>query len=577
MIFKHINALFKYGSSTNLFFMESELSKCTICFESYDETGSHSKMVLPCGHHLCRECFNGFDIILENDKIMVRCHYCRLNCDVFSEVIRHIESEEDLVKFFSKISQNKEDVKPCDKCNANCTNVGCQECGIKLCDKCWDQIHCIGKLLDHARIPINEICHDFKCKLHPNYIRDIVCSDTGELICMMCERSKIQNDHPTELLYDIAPKYKQNIKDAMSKLDERMNKVCKIISNINNFITNYSDNNMEDVISKICDECEKARQKITMMQEEKIREVELLAKEQETDLSKRNETLIEYAIGLSQITKESSNLLGLENEFLLVSNYNNFNAKFNGLMNNHPDIEDPYFKKIDFVSEINILDDDIIVGQSPLEFQKLAQKEINTPRAEIVVLPGPFLFEQNDIFDVPLTGKITVIMVGAGASIDLSRGRGNYIRGYGGQIVIKQLDVTAGEKIRVYIGQSSKSLSLCPGGSTFFKSYEAKGGVNGIKHDNMGDMTILEKFNITFKDNLGLTVPSSIRVFPNEQNISQSQRCYGRGGYAEYTEYLLNWKFIIKGNGFYNGRFYNDWKDIFGSDGCAIVIYESVQ
>lgn len=36
--------------------MDNELFDCDICYEQFDETGSHVPLVLPCGHTLCRQC-----------------------------------------------------------------------------------------------------------------------------------------------------------------------------------------------------------------------------------------------------------------------------------------------------------------------------------------------------------------------------------------------------------------------------------------------------------------------------------------------------------------------------------------
>lgn len=528
--------------------MEIEVPACNICYEVYD-SGLHDKIKLDCGHDLCEQCFFGLSKF-SNEKINICCPNCRMDLDVSQQMMSKTKSKKDLVELFNKISTQSQEKQMCEKCCTSTTNIGCVDCGIKLCEKCWDQIHCIGKLLAHAKVPVKHLGNDLMCKHHPNYIRDIVNMENDTLICQMCERSNCFRTSQSYKfrrlpIYNIGSSYKDKIQNRISILTNTLEQSCEIISDINNFLENYSDDLMEEAISAVCQACNEARDKITRMQESRISEIELLAKNQKSKLSIRTQNLTNNCIKLAKVIKESTDLMNCGNDFVLMLNYNDINKELEKLCEkSQRDTTKPQFKKIDVEKYIEReLELSLAVSKKLYDLPIIGKNsEEYIPQPNFCPKPAPIIIEDSDVFIAPATGKITFILIGGGAAVNPHAYECK--RGNCGEIVVGQMDVIEGDKIRVYIGKGGKFYSES-GSSTFFKHIEAKGGCNtiGSYFVSAEILDIVQRHGFKMHENaLNCDSPSTGK-----------NKYYGWGGLCSRT----------------------NCSHCCGSSGCAIVVYEN--
>ena len=158
---------------------------------------------------------------------------------------------------------NNNDSKRCAKCYFGLAQYGCDTCEVSLCDGCWFSIHTIGTLKTHDQIPIDQFINiSKKCKLHPHYNLDLVCtckncSNMFEPICILCEKSKHHKGHTTELLDKVVSDKKTSLNTKLKNINndhdivvKSINECCDNVKTINN-IKNSQINKVNEIVDDL--------------------------------------------------------------------------------------------------------------------------------------------------------------------------------------------------------------------------------------------------------------------------------------------------------------------------------------
>ena len=143
--------------------------KCDICCESYENT----KNTLDCGHSFCRECIVN---MINSPDLTISCPLCRKISNInLINITKSVNNPEELIELFKKLSHNNQKQILCDNCHTINAEHSCFECDVKLCEKCWPDIHKIGRQLQHKKNNLFESNTDSICPHHPKYYREFIC------------------------------------------------------------------------------------------------------------------------------------------------------------------------------------------------------------------------------------------------------------------------------------------------------------------------------------------------------------------------------------------------------------------
>ena len=72
----------------------------------------------------------------------------------------------------------------CDDCEHSAASCHCEDCDMLYCDACWSDMHSVGKLASHQKLPLPQTPQCSKCS-SADAIVD--CSDCGAVYCQQCD------------------------------------------------------------------------------------------------------------------------------------------------------------------------------------------------------------------------------------------------------------------------------------------------------------------------------------------------------------------------------------------------------
>lgn len=299
----------------------SKPNKCPICFDSETEC------ILDCKHELCKKCFVN---IVKHNGLLLSCPICRNNmhCKI-DTVISYYCDADDLIDFVKGVPYCNEQTNEtlCDKCETNIADNGCHDCCAKLCNKCWLEIHKIGKLTEHKKVSVNDIKYKIKCPHHPNYYREFIClhdecEHTDDMyLCIICQKSKKHKNHQPELINDLVPNLKDNINEMSNALNSKIKNVSQKIINLNSYTSDVINANVNKINNDIDEYYKKIEEHVKFLKVSTKNEVMRLVNLQKYELLCQKKMLNEYIIELIKANAIMKECIESPEDFILISSY----------------------------------------------------------------------------------------------------------------------------------------------------------------------------------------------------------------------------------------------------------------
>ena len=313
-------------------------SKCNICYEDYE----NGKTTLECGHSLCKKCIIGVvkpTLVGNQNRIYpdgvnshgwtITCPFCRkVTSTNLAAITKSVNDSEELIELFKKFSDNKQDRIICDNCHILNAEHSCFECDIKLCEKCWPDIHKIGKLLQHRKNNLLENVKDLICSHHPKYYKEFICmhadcaqNPKNHLMCIICERTSQHKGHETELISNLAPKYRSELNNQLMVLNNKIKNVADTLVHLNGHSEENIDKLLEDVNKKI--ERHYAIMLAILIRSQTIahREAAQLINDEKNTILKQRVELYEYLINSIDLSQEIEKYVNDASDNSIASNY----------------------------------------------------------------------------------------------------------------------------------------------------------------------------------------------------------------------------------------------------------------
>ncbi len=329
---------------------EIELIKCNICYNKYTETGDNVIQYLSkCNHNICISCVKQ----LINDTTMtVLCPFCREISRISTNVINDTFVDgEQFVDFLTKITNPAEIInETCDKCNASTAYVGCIECEIKLCEKCWPDVHSIGKLVEHKKVSIEEYKTSPKCPTHPRYYRELVCTSNddhnGDLICIICERTEQYKNLAMDLICNVTPQYRENLTSQLIDINNKIKKAFDTYIHLRTFTPENINKLTNDTIEQVSNNFKKMHVNLYNAETKCISDVKSLINKQTNELNEQKNNLYKYSIEGIKVSKRIDKSVKESEDFALMLNYDKYvknldNIKDTGINLNKTVIQKP--------------------------------------------------------------------------------------------------------------------------------------------------------------------------------------------------------------------------------------------
>ena len=316
---------------------ENEFPKCNICYNKYTETGDNIIQYLSnCNHNICISCSKQ----LINDTTMtILCPFCRKTSRISPEVINDTFTDgEQFVDFLTKIVNPTEIInETCDKCEVLNAYFGCTECEIKLCEKCWPDVHSIGRLVDHKKVSIEEYKNNPKCPNHPRYYRELVCTSDcdhkGDLICIMCERIEQYKNSTTDLICNITPSYRENLTSQLHNVNNKIKEAFDTYIHLRTFTPENINKLTNDTIEQVSGNFKKMHASLYNVEAKCISEVKSLINKQINELNEQKNNLYKYSVEGIKTSKRIDKSVKESDDFVLILNYDKYVENLNSINN----------------------------------------------------------------------------------------------------------------------------------------------------------------------------------------------------------------------------------------------------
>ena len=145
--------------------MES-IAFCQICFEAFEENGSHVPRILPCSHTLCEKCLSE---LINNDKI--ECPECKQPYDA-REGGKSFPQNRYILTTIKRQPSGKRRGKHgnCPQHPSEELTLFCQNalCGKAICPECLStkhQGHTVVGIKNHCIAEVNDVTKTLKCNM----------------------------------------------------------------------------------------------------------------------------------------------------------------------------------------------------------------------------------------------------------------------------------------------------------------------------------------------------------------------------------------------------------------------------
>lgn len=333
-----------------------EIDMCPICYEKYNINDTIIQILPKCNHRICTNCFKK---IINISSMSISCPLCRdvsfmKNSTILDNFANGTEMMNYLLhsKCHTRINRDM-----CDKCQNVQIIYGCSDCEIKLCEKCWPEIHSIGRLVHHQKVDMEEYNLKGKCPSHPKYQKELVCiskcSHQGDLICLMCEKTPPYKLCRTDYITNIAKKQREELLDKITILKEKIEMIC-------NDIVRLNQNNLESInlltdetIKQITDHFKKIHEKIYEYESYLIDNVKSKMSDQYAHYLHQKNELCNYTLENTQLIHETENHIINSSDLMIVTKYKMLVDQLTNMINKPLELE----KEI--VYPINIICNDI--------------------------------------------------------------------------------------------------------------------------------------------------------------------------------------------------------------------------
>eukprot|EP01064_Diplonema_japonicum_P014907 TRINITY_DN2261_c0_g1_i6.p1 TRINITY_DN2261_c0_g1~~TRINITY_DN2261_c0_g1_i6.p1 ORF type:complete len:543 (+),score=117.34 TRINITY_DN2261_c0_g1_i6:77-1705(+) len=233
--------------------VEAESLTCPLCLDLFNEP-----VILNCGHTVCAECVS---------SVGGGCFVC----PVCREAYRGLEPR--TLPIHPKVKQSLAAIsappKPqqitCDKCEVSAARLACETCDVVLCDECNTEHH-KGKLKLHHLIDAESFSlHSIPFCTKPGHSRyrtDVVCSDSGEMMCLLCfQVDPALKNKKCQPVGEALVKSKKTVADFIVKAEGSRTALKTSILQIDTLLSGISDLYNEE-ISKLRGEFQHLREEI---------------------------------------------------------------------------------------------------------------------------------------------------------------------------------------------------------------------------------------------------------------------------------------------------------------------------
>ena len=184
-----------------------EIVECPVCMEVFK-----SPKILPtCFHTLCEACAMS---MCRNKTI--NCPLCRKDNTITTELAPNYILQQLLD---SKICVSKAKIF-CESDDGNAATSWCKTCDYNCCEKCWIEIHKIGKFKTHEKQAVDQHRSKNKapmCHSHQNYSCDFYCKTCAAIICNICWVDSHKSAcHEVCSIYSCAEEIRENLLESLA-------------------------------------------------------------------------------------------------------------------------------------------------------------------------------------------------------------------------------------------------------------------------------------------------------------------------------------------------------------------------
>ncbi|XP_026759540.2 RING finger protein 17 [Galleria mellonella] len=265
--------------------MEANIQKyCPNCSQLYNlvqnpPKGNNIPLFLSCGHTMCEKCIrnivqfgepieckvchrdmaidsNELDLLMQN-KIKLY-QLFPINVHMLGEIYSQLLEEKsepkrstapindfiDIKTIINSIDNTQEE---CLECHMSTVKM-CQQCGIILCDTCFNKTHKNFVIFkNHYLKNIEPINNANNCPTHKDKSLDYYCKDCSKSICMDCMMVGGVNsckNHDTVSIQEINDNFIEDLNNISPKVDEIFRRLTKTASDIGHLLYNI-ENGME--------------------------------------------------------------------------------------------------------------------------------------------------------------------------------------------------------------------------------------------------------------------------------------------------------------------------------------------
>ncbi|KAI6654876.1 Lys-63-specific deubiquitinase BRCC36 [Oopsacas minuta] len=195
---------------------------CPLCQSLFSTKGTHTPLLLICGHSFCKTCL---------DKITCNPDIDRIRCPCGVDTSVELQSEFVLARnqallelleieqlHSQKLVARKEE--GCAECESAAATRWCCECGAPYCESCCLAAHEKLRVLSHHKpLPISQRPLPAPmCKAHPGQSYKLYCETDQVPMCLMCKYSNQHRGHQFDLLTRTSQRYITSLQDQLSNL-----------------------------------------------------------------------------------------------------------------------------------------------------------------------------------------------------------------------------------------------------------------------------------------------------------------------------------------------------------------------